>query len=76
MDAEDVPAIRQSAGIVIARGGITGDGAIAARALGKPCIVGCSALVVTASELRCGDVLLFAGAGVTIDGTTGEISKD
>ena len=76
MDADDVPAIRASAGVVIARGGITADGAIAARALGKPCIVGCSGLVVTQGELRSDDVRLFAGATVTIDGTTGEISRD
>jgi pyruvate,orthophosphate dikinase len=76
MDAEDVPAIRASAGIVIVRGGITADGAIAARALGKPCIVGCSGVVVAKTELRCGDSLLFAGATLTIDGSTGEISRD
>ena len=74
MDAEDVPAIRAAAGVVIVRGGITGDGAIAARALGKPCIVGCSALVCTAGELRCGNVKLFAGHTLTIDGATGEIT--
>ncbi len=75
MDAEDVAAIRACVGIVIARGGITADGAIAARSLGKPCIVGCSTLIVTASEIRAGDVRLFAGAPITIDGATGDIIK-
>lgn len=75
MDAEDVSTIRACVGIVIARGGITADGAIAARSLGKPCIVGCSTLIVTATEIRAGDVRLFAGASITIDGTTGDIIK-
>jgi pyruvate,orthophosphate dikinase len=76
MDAEDVPAIRGCAGIVIARGGITGDGAIAARALGKPCIVGCSTVIVTSTEVRCGDTILFPGSDLTIDGATGELGRD
>jgi pyruvate,orthophosphate dikinase len=75
MDAEDVAAIQASAGVVIARGGITADGAIAARSLGKPCIVGCSTLIVTATEVRAGEVRLFAGAPITIDGATGEVIK-
>jgi pyruvate, orthophosphate dikinase len=74
MGADDVPAIRASAGIVIVRGGITADGAIAARALGKPCIVGCTSVIVTPSELRAGEVIVFAGTTLTIDGATGEIS--
>ncbi len=75
MGAEDVAAIRASAGVIITRGGITADGAIAARALGKPCIVGCTALIVTLSEIRAGDTHVFAGATITIDGTTGEITR-
>jgi pyruvate,orthophosphate dikinase len=75
MGAEDVPAIRVAAGIVIVRAGITGDGAIAARALGKPCIVGCPSIILTASEMRCGAMLLFPGAALTIDGATGHIIK-
>ncbi len=73
MDATDVPAIRASAGVIIARGGITADGAVAARALGKPCIVGCTGLVVTKSSLRAGASMLLEGARLTIDGATGTI---
>ena len=76
MDAADVPGIRASAGVVIARGGITADGAVAARVLGKPCIVGCAALIVTSTEIRAGDALVMAGTAITIDGTTGEILRD
>jgi pyruvate,orthophosphate dikinase len=72
MDATDVPAITASAGVVIARGGITADGAVAARALGKPCIVGCSGVVVTKDALK-GASLVLPGAHITIDGATGTI---
>ncbi len=73
MDASDVPAIRASAGVIIARGGITADGAVAARALGKPCIVGVSGVVVTQSSLRAGALMLLEGAHLTIDGAAGTI---
>lgn len=72
MDAADVPAIRASAGVVIARGGITADGAVAARALGKPCIVGCSGCAVTNDSLR-GASIVLEGATLTMDGATGTL---
>jgi pyruvate,orthophosphate dikinase len=72
MDASDVRAITASAGVVIARGGITADGAIAARALGKPCIVGCSSVSLTKDALK-GESLVLPGASVTIDGSAGTI---
>lgn len=65
MDADDVPGIRAAAGVVITRGGVTADGAIAARALGKPCVVGCESF---------GDVP--AGTMVSIDGATGAIEVE
>ena len=46
MDADDMQALRVSAGVVTTRGGITGDGAVAARVLGKPCLVGMSNVVI------------------------------
>lgn len=73
MDASDVPAIRASAGVIIARGGITADGAVAARALGKPCIVGCSGMVVSESSVRAGTSMLLEGAILVIDGAAGTI---
>lgn len=76
MNASDVPAIRASAGVVIARGGITADGAVAARALGKPCIVGCSTLIVTPTTLRVASATYPAGTRLTIDGATGTIHSD
>jgi pyruvate,orthophosphate dikinase len=73
MDASDVPAIKVAAGVIIARGGITADGAVAARALGKPCIVGCSSLIVSGTSLRAGDSLILEGTKLTIDGARGSI---
>jgi pyruvate,orthophosphate dikinase len=80
---EDVPGMKVAAGIVTTRGGITGDAAIVARSLGKPCIASCSPLRVdyvansltvwrdsTAEEA---DIVLKKGDIVTIDGAKGEI---
>ena len=65
MDAEDLPGIRAAAGVVITHGGVTADGAIAARAMRTPCVVGCASL---------GDVP--AGTTVSIDGATGTIELE
>lgn len=62
MDADDVPGIRAAAGVIITRGGITADGAVAARSLGKPCIVGCASFANVAT-----------GTIVSMDGATGVI---
>jgi pyruvate,orthophosphate dikinase len=81
---EDVPGMRAAAGIVTTRGGITGDAAIVARSLGKPCIASCPPMRVdyakdcltvwrdstTADD---GDVVLTKGTVITIDGAKGEI---
>ena len=49
-DSEDMPALRVAAGIVTTLGGLTSDAAIVARSLGKPCIAGCSSLVVSYAD--------------------------
>jgi pyruvate,orthophosphate dikinase len=80
--AEDVPGIRAAAGVVTTRGGLTGDAAIIARSLGKPCIAGCAALVVDYARDQLtirrdvasgGDVVVARGERITIDGRTGEL---
>lgn len=80
---EDVPGMKSAAGIVTTRGGITGDAAIVARSLGKPCIASCSKLRVdyaadsvtvwADSEGDDDDIVLKKGDVVTIDGAKGEI---
>jgi len=84
--SEDVPGMRAAAGIVTTRGGITGDAAIVARSLGKPCIASCPPMRVdyaknsltvwrdsTAPGSEDADVVLEKGCVITIDGAKGEI---
>jgi pyruvate,orthophosphate dikinase len=82
---EDVPGMRAAAGIVTTRGGITGDAAIVARSLGKPCIASCPPMRVdyakdcltvwrdSTTDDAEGDVVLGKGTVITIDGAKGEI---
>lgn len=77
---DDVPGMRVAAGIVTTHGGITGDAAIVARSLGKPCIASCAPLKVdyangtlTVWHATDPDVTLTKGSIVTIDGSKGEI---
>ena len=83
--SEDVPGMRVAAGIITTRGGITGDAAIVARSLGKPCIASCppmrvdyakDCLTVWRDSTRDdpdGDIVLQKGAVITMDGSKGEI---
>jgi pyruvate,orthophosphate dikinase len=81
--SEDVPGMKAAAGIVTTRGGITGDAAIVARSLGKPCIASCAPLRVdyatgslTIWRDSSGDEddrVLKKGDVITIDGAKGEI---
>jgi pyruvate, orthophosphate dikinase len=81
--AEDVPGMRAAAGIVTTRGGLTGDAAIVARSLGKPCIAGCAPMRVDYANNQLtvwrdstsddSDVVLHKGDVITIDGGKGEI---
>ena len=82
MDADDMPAVRVAAGVVTTRGGITGDGAVAARVLGMPCLVGMStvairsdrtALLVSTPE---GEVVVAEGeiVSIVVEGARGELS--
>jgi pyruvate,orthophosphate dikinase len=81
--SEDVPGMKVAAGIVTTRGGITGDAAIVARSLGKPCIASCAPLRVDYSSdsltiwrdstTDLDDLVLKKGDIITIDGAKGEI---
>lgn len=84
--AEDVPGIQAAAGVIATRGGITGDAAIVARTLGKPCIAGCPTMrvdygastvtIVRESLAEKADVVLAKGDVIGFDGGTGEIWRD
>jgi pyruvate,orthophosphate dikinase len=84
---EDVPGMKVAAGIITTRGGITGDAAIVARSLGKPCIASCHPFRVNYIENsltvlhdstveETPDVVLEKGAIITMNGATGEIWTD
>jgi pyruvate, orthophosphate dikinase len=84
--SDDVPGMKVAAGIVTTRGGITGDAAIVARSLGKPCIASCNPLRVDYSSDSLtiwrdsttddDDRILKKGDVITIDGGKGEIWAD
>ena len=62
-------------GIMTATGGTTSHAAVIARALGKPCVVGCGEVRIdtAARTLTAGDRTLAEGDEVSLDGATGEI---
>jgi pyruvate,orthophosphate dikinase len=71
----DVRGMLHSQGIVTARGGSASHAAVVARALDKPCVVGCSALQIDteARTFRVGDRQFAEGELLSIDGKTGRI---
>jgi pyruvate,orthophosphate dikinase len=77
--AEDGPGMRAALALVATRGGITADAAIVARALGKPCVVGCTSVhvdYVAKTVTFRGDgtyTVLREGDRIGVDGTTGEL---
>ena len=84
--SEDVPGMKAAAGILTTRGGLTGDAAIVARSLGKPCIASCAplrvdyeseSLTVWRDSTNDGeeDLVLRKGDVITIDGAKGEIRR-
>ncbi len=72
---EDVPAFFKAVGILTSKGGKTSHAAVVARGMGKPCIVGCSAIVIDDENRR----LIIDGKvineydTITIDGSTGNV---
>ena len=64
-----------SQGILTARGGMTSHAAVVARGMGKPCVAGCSSLIIDhhAATLIVNGVRYKEGDALTIDGATGEV---
>ncbi|MFA6264923.1 MAG: pyruvate, phosphate dikinase [Pseudolabrys sp.] len=71
----DVSGFSAAAGIVTAVGGRTAHAALVARQMGKPCVVGCSALQVDAGgqAASLGDASIKEGDWLSIDGEAGAI---
>lgn len=72
---EDIAGMVASQGILTARGGMTSHAAVVARGMGKPCVAGCSALIINYTE---GTLIIDGkkykeGDELTIDGGTGEV---
>lgn len=61
--------------VLTGRGGMTSHAAVVARGVGKPCVVGATALTVDyeKQELRTGGVTVKKGEYITLDGASGEI---
>jgi len=64
-----------STGILTARGGMTSHAAVVARGMGKPCIAGCTALVISEKEktLTVKGKVYKEGDWITFDGANGEV---
>ncbi|MBM4269170.1 MAG: pyruvate, phosphate dikinase [Deltaproteobacteria bacterium] len=72
---EDIHGMHAAEGILTARGGATSHAAVVGRGMGKPCVVGCSALRINYAEgtMHVGERVVRAGEPITLDGATGEI---
>lgn len=72
---EDIGGMAASQGILTARGGMTSHAAVVARGMGKPCVAGCSSLVIDSKDhsLKLGENIYREGDWLTIDGGSGEV---
>lgn len=72
---EDVKAIHSAAGVLTQLGGMTSHAAVVTQGWGKPCITGCSKLMVNEAEqlATLGGRQIHAGDVLSLNGTTGEV---
>jgi pyruvate,orthophosphate dikinase len=74
---DDVHGMYASVGILTSRGGMTSHAAVVARAIGKPCVVGCEDIVVDYDNklfrVKGKDVVVREGEYITIDGFSGNV---
>ena len=72
---EDIGGMAAAQGILTARGGMTSHAAVVARGMGKPCVAGCSTLVIDSRKgmLTIGESSYSEGDWLTIDGASGEV---
>jgi phosphoenolpyruvate synthase/pyruvate phosphate dikinase len=75
---DDRELLHQAEGVLALRAGLTGDIAIMARVLGKPCVVSCHELSQLGQELSARDGSRFAAyrALMTLDGASGTINLE
>ena len=72
---DDIHGMYVAEGVLTATGGMTSHAAVVGRQMGKPSVVGASAVLVDAStkQLRIGDHLFGEGDDLSFDGLTGEV---
>ncbi|MCD6583585.1 MAG: pyruvate, phosphate dikinase [Candidatus Omnitrophica bacterium] len=72
---EDVGGMAASCGILTSTGGLTSHAAVVGRGMGKPCVVGCSEVIVNEEEgyFKVKNNLIKKGQVISIDGSTGEV---
>ena len=72
---EDIGGMDAAEGILTSRGGMTSHAAVVARGWGKPCVAGCSDIVINYKNktFTNGDVDIKDGDWVSINGSTGEV---
>lgn len=74
---EDVGGMASAEGILTSRGGMTSHAAVVARGWGKPCVAGCSDIVINykAKTFTNGELTVREGDWISIDGTRGLVIK-
>jgi pyruvate,orthophosphate dikinase len=74
---EDIQGMTVAAGILTSRGGQTSHAAVVARGMGRPCVVGCTDIVVDYARqlFYAGDTVVRRLDWITIDGATGEVME-
>ncbi len=70
---EDIGGMVAAEGILTSTGGMTSHAAVVARGMGKPCVAGCKAVVVTGNVMTVEGKKYKEGSYITIDGSTGEV---
>lgn len=72
---EDIGGMNAARGILTARGGMTSHAAVVARGMGKPCVAGCSDLIINyaAKTVSVNGRTFKEGDHLTIDGASGEV---
>lgn len=72
---EDIGGMAAATGILTARGGMTSHAAVVARGMGKPCVAGCTPLVIDEKNrtLNVKGKTFKEGDYLTFDGATGEV---
>jgi pyruvate, orthophosphate dikinase len=72
---EDIAGMNVAEGILTSRGGMTSHAAVVARGMGKPCVAGCSDLMVDSAKgvMTIGGLTFKAGDMLTINGTNGSV---